>query len=717
MKKSLLLLGTVFLVGSMGIAQSQNKKTVNPKHLQKFSVIANNKTLTEPAPNTFKNSKVNTGKSNQQKTASACANTYSISTSWNCFGVGGGANTSTQNCLSYNSDLNCLIWTQRGQVQSQWPLITSSGFMEATIINATTLVKDSVILYNDLASLNQHARYPSGTFINPLGNTDYHKAIAIGIGTVTDNTNWIGTAYVAKPLWSKSAVTHATPSADSLYTPAQGGLFGNDVFKLQYEGSPSTDVQALNDGKTFVSIGSIGDHHYSCSDCNLINKAVFVKGVVDNTGKVVNWSADSTSLVPDVHKGLLGYQLGQPRVAFGPDGMHGYVVFLGRLNTVYGNPSADSAMTPIVYKTVDGGTTWTQVLAGYDWMQNHPEVEKNVGELVGMKRYYTFDEFLHGSDLTVDANNVLHFVTCVDQSSFQSGNIDSLGIYSNFYQYDYVDYHPIIWDFMTDGSCWSTMMVDSIITAACGKSTNDSTSLHTPMAGAQPLSVSSHISVSRSLDGTKVFYGWADSDPNITSQVYNVSPDILMKAYDISTGNVSATKNVTNGLGTCFYPFLSDISYFDGTNWVVPAVYTTGDVVSATTPDIIYDASSQADYYLTNCGTFNPVNEITISAPINHGLNNCTVSIKQNKSFESLINNYPNPFTNSTTILVTLTESTDFEVKIYNALGAQIFNKKVNGNIGENQVIFDGSALNSGIYYYSIKTDNQQVTKKMIVQK
>ncbi len=46
-----------------------------------------------------------------------------------------------------------------------------------------------------------------------------------------------------------------------------------------------------------------------------------------------------------------------------------------------------------------------------------------------------------------------------------------------------------------------------------------------------------------------------------------------------------------------------------------------------------------------------------------------------------------------------------------------MFSKKVNGNVGENNVTFDGSSLSSGVYYYTVTAGNQQATKKMIIQK
>jgi hypothetical protein len=710
MKKQLLL-STALLVSVMGFSQKSAKKAANPGVLNCGANIA---VETTPATNG-----ILVGKKNTNSTSGSCINTKAITTSYNCLGTGGGYNTSTQNCLTYNSDLNALVWIQRGS--KTWPLCTTSGFIQATIINATTLATDSFIVYAD-SNISHHARYPSGTIINPIGNKDYHKAYAVGIGQVISDLNiWSGVAYCAKPLWSKSAINHTKPTGDSLFsnTFTQGSVFGDCSTGGGYTAAPANDVQALPDGKTVVSIGAIRDTKFG-NAAGTTQKGLFAKGVSDNTGKV-NWTVDSTSLIPDSKVGTLGHLLSIPRIAFGPDGLHGYAVFTGVLATAYNNPS-DSAMTPIVFKTNDGGSTWNQVLQGYDWMANHPEVAQNVGQtnFIGSKGgNYNFD-YKHGVDLTVDANNVLHYVSTVTQP-YDINGTDSIAAYGYVYDYDYINHHPIIWDFMTDGTCWKTMIVDSIISALCGTNTAiDSTASHSAMGGASILPVGAHITVSRSIDGTKVFYGWADSDPSVTGAPYNTSPDILMKAYDLSTVMISATKNVTNGIGTCFYPFLSDLSYFDAIQsaWVVPAVYTSSGATPITsTPQITYNASAQADYYYTNCGTF-AATDFTTQAPIINGtFNACNVGIKTNPSFAGSISNYPNPFNNTTTIAVILSENKAVDVKIYNAIGNLVFSKKVNGNVGENTVTFDGGQLSSGIYYYTVTAGNQQATKKMIIQK
>src|SRR6185437_5815988 len=197
---------------------------------------------------------------------------------------------------------------------------------------------------------------------------------------------------------------------------------------------------------------------------------------------------------------------------------------------------------------------------------------------------------------------------------------------------------------------------------------------------------------------------------------WNITPDIYMKAYDVTSGMASATINATNNTATCYFPFLSDISYQDASNnWVVPAVYTVGHFISSTSGQTIYDPTKQADYYYTNCGTFNPTTDFIVTPVITAGSptaaclpNPYNIGIQQyNNAFESSISNYPNPFNNTTTIAVTLTENKNVDVKVYNAIGNLVFSKKVNGNVGENTVSFDGSALSSGVYYYTVTAGNQ----------
>lgn len=84
----------------------------------------------------------------------------------------------------------------------------------------------------------------------------------------------------------------------------------------------------------------------------------------------------------------------------------------------------------------------------------------------------------------------------------------------------------------------------------------------------------------------------------------------------------------------------------------------------------------------------------------------------------SLSQNYPNPFNPSTKINFALPTSGHVTVKVYNLIGQEVASL-INGNLnaGYHSVNFNGESLSSGIYFYTIKTNDYVETKKMILMK
>jgi len=83
-----------------------------------------------------------------------------------------------------------------------------------------------------------------------------------------------------------------------------------------------------------------------------------------------------------------------------------------------------------------------------------------------------------------------------------------------------------------------------------------------------------------------------------------------------------------------------------------------------------------------------------------------------------LYQNYPNPFNPSTTIRFSIPKAQLVKISIYNVLGelfAELTNQEYDA--GTYTIDFDGSALTSGIYFYSIETSEFIETKKMILMK
>ncbi|MFA5405312.1 MAG: SBBP repeat-containing protein, partial [Ignavibacteria bacterium] len=114
---------------------------------------------------------------------------------------------------------------------------------------------------------------------------------------------------------------------------------------------------------------------------------------------------------------------------------------------------------------------------------------------------------------------------------------------------------------------------------------------------------------------------------------------------------------------------------------------------------------------------YNTKNDIVLikysqSPSINIG-NNSTLINK----FE-LFQNYPNPFNPKTSIEYTLPRESNVTLKVFNILGKEIMtlvdSKQTTGIY---KVIFNGSNLSSGIYFYRLETDAFSNTKKMLLIK
>jgi hypothetical protein len=92
------------------------------------------------------------------------------------------------------------------------------------------------------------------------------------------------------------------------------------------------------------------------------------------------------------------------------------------------------------------------------------------------------------------------------------------------------------------------------------------------------------------------------------------------------------------------------------------------------------------------------------------------ISIVKDYRFE-LLQNTPNPFSNSTNIIFTTPSNQNITFTVMNIVGKVIHTEKIEANIGENKISFNSSELPSGIYVYQINNGKQTITKRMIVNK
>ncbi|MCX6157244.1 MAG: T9SS type A sorting domain-containing protein [Ignavibacteriae bacterium] len=84
----------------------------------------------------------------------------------------------------------------------------------------------------------------------------------------------------------------------------------------------------------------------------------------------------------------------------------------------------------------------------------------------------------------------------------------------------------------------------------------------------------------------------------------------------------------------------------------------------------------------------------------------------------SLNQNYPNPFNPSTNVKFSIVKAGDVKVIVYDIMGREV-QTLVNESLkpGTYEAAFDGSALNSGVYFYKLITNGFTETKRMILIK
>ena len=576
-----------------------------------------------------------------------------FTSSWNVFGT---VVTET-NALNANQATNTIAFTHRAS--KDWPAVLNNGYIQVTFTTDNGATWDSLLLNEDQANFS---RYPSGTLFNPAGNTASSGLFALASGPITDNTNWTGNYFASRQLDGSNddVITNLNATSD----PAQHFV--------------RTHMQST-DSKVIVT-GAL----LSNPNANFTSTFDDYRGVSINYGTLAankfTWQIDSiipATLIDANSQKEIGRSA---TTAWSQDGAIGYTVFTGIKAGATGD---QQTYQPIVYKTIDGGTNWNIVSNSVNF-STIPAVVPTLFPSSGgtFKAFYWSGD---GFGTSVDVNGNLHIVCAVRSSS--SDNTDSLGFAS------VRGNTTFIYDTYTTSTGWDAMLIDSIKT----KNAKD-LSPFIDATDNKPVEIDSRIQVSISADRKKVFYMWIDtSDPNLANGE-NAFPDIKGKGYDVNTKGITATKTFTND-GRNYFMFASPTALVNGTTYSVPCTVTDrrgGDGNSLTTFDHYYVSGvefEEAEFIVTG------INEIS---------SNDKISISQN---------YPNPFSKETSVVVTLKENTKVSLDVFNTIGQKVITQNQQElSIGTHTLKIDGTTLTPGIYFYTVKAGNSSISRKMIVK-
>lgn len=230
------------------------------------------------------------------------------------------------------------------------------------------------------------------------------------------------------------------------------------------------------------------------------------KGVWNGTNDVV-W-ATNTTLTPSFNTAYSGVaQVGDFHIAFDPTGQNGWISILTHLTA---GPTP-YAFYPVFYHTTDGGNTWSGPIQVDLGQYNCITANITVGN---------FASTAFESDLTVDANGEPHLFTTVC-----NGNNAYAVFFGSWHSMFDITYHLGMWNAM------------EVATTNAGRATWG-TAPNTATMDNQPM-------ISRSPDGTKIFFCWADNISYTAGQA-NLTPNLFSKAYNVNTHNWTSVRDFTS---------------------------------------------------------------------------------------------------------------------------------------------------------------------------
>ncbi len=88
---------------------------------------------------------------------------------------------------------------------------------------------------------------------------------------------------------------------------------------------------------------------------------------------------------------------------------------------------------------------------------------------------------------------------------------------------------------------------------------------------------------------------------------------------------------------------------------------------------------------------------------------------KENPGFD-VSQNFPNPFSQTTAVKVSLKEPTTLTLEVRNMLGQKVMQtQSIIGKQGVNHITIEKNNLMPSIYFYKVQSGEQVITKKMII--
>jgi hypothetical protein len=93
----------------------------------------------------------------------------------------------------------------------------------------------------------------------------------------------------------------------------------------------------------------------------------------------------------------------------------------------------------------------------------------------------------------------------------------------------------------------------------------------------------------------------------------------------------------------------------------------------------------------------------------------CLVGTYDQNTSIGYVKNAPNPFSAETNISIESRTNGDFQFEVFNLLGSRVHHRTVRLEEGMNTVVFDGSQLPNGSYFYTIGNREGKVSRRLVI--
>jgi hypothetical protein len=501
-------------------------------------------------------------------------------------------------------------------------------------------------------------RYPQGAIINDVTNSDPANAYYSYWICALDNSNgdaWGGHAYGSNVL---TEIDPPDPSQVNLTSEGDVLRYVPDSYHATQQAEawyaePTSDLS----GGTPAYTGNLLVGHGMMND------------------------DDEIEFEEDLFPFLAaGDGINDNKIAFGDDGQVGYILVM---TDAVSDPVPYTSYHPVLLKTEDGGESWSDPMHvqlggedGIESLQNYftDEAILGAGYPEGFDREEVYYNMGFQVDLIVDQDDNPYITVIIAIG-------DEDGWYPNETQ-------MATWNLYSEdgGMTWDA---DPLY---------DNLWLQADIGGVVQYN---RPYASRSYDGHYLFFSWLDSEIDVATQ--NDRPNIYVVGYDVEDNRYSEVFNVTYFTQAWNQAFYGSQSYYvfggfepmdDMYTFEIPFVYTEFTVPG--------DDTAPMDFWY--------VDGFTLDMPVN------TPELEANAIDFSVGQNFPNPASTSTQILVTAQTELPIDLTVSNLLGQTVYTDRVDTRALAHTFNVNVSDLTPGIYMYTVTIGDNAVTKKMLVE-